>query len=688
LSDKVIKILLSTWLAVVTFVGLLAVKIDDPYLIQSMRLKFYDSLMLASPIETNDIVLLNIDEKALEKYGQYPFPREIYASIIKDVYNNNAAIFTNTILFLEPDRFGTDSVLSKALNQYPVVLSQTVGNCRRNNTETKKTGVAIIGDGKSTDFLPNYPCVLDNISVLQDKAFGVGITSTLPEIDGVVRRVPMLAMSNGEYYPSFALEILRVAAGEQSYQAKINETGVEAVRIPQYATITTDEYSRVFVNWNYTFSQYSIGETLPDLSGKIVILGVTAAGISNPVPTPAGAKFPHEVQATLLHTLLQGDSVSIPTLSGVLDYILLIGLSFAIIFISRFRFSIVYIAIILGAYIYSPFYFFQKDKVLFDISFNVLALLLIYMHVYTVKFISEYMQKIQIKKQFGTYLSPALVEKLQKNPELLQLGGDSRELSIMFTDVRGFTSISEHYGRDVQGLTKIMNRYMTSMTSKILTNNGTLDKYIGDAQMAFWNAPLDEREHRRYAVRTALEMLGDLDAFNSSISAEGVPPFGMGLGVNTDTVVVGNMGSSQRFDYTCLGDGVNLASRLEGQSKEYGVKIVLGHNTVQGIDDEFFILELDEIAVKGKKEGVHIYTVLGYLKDYEKYLPQLKKHEKFLADYRNQKFDNCLNVIEKLKESFNGEMKDYYSMMEKRCLAYKENPPPEDWDGIYRATSK
>ena len=298
------------------------------------------------------------------------------------------------------------------------------------------------------------------------------------------------------------------------------------------------------------------------------------------------------------------------------------------------------------------------------------------------------MQKMQIKKQFGTYLSPALVEKLQKNPELLQLGGDSRELSIMFTDVRGFTSISEHYGRDVQGLTKIMNRYMTSMTSKILTNNGTLDKYIGDAQMAFWNAPLDEREHRRYAVRTALEMLGDLDAFNSSISAEGVPPFGMGLGVNTDTVVVGNMGSDQRFDYTCLGDGVNLASRLEGQSKDYGVKIVLGHNTVKGIDDEFFILELDEIAVKGKKEGARIYTVLGYLKDYEKHLSQLKKHEKFLIDYRNQKFDTCLSTIEKLKEAFNGEMKDYYSMMEKRCLAYKENPPPENWDGIYRATSK
>ena len=225
------------------------------------------------------------------------------------------------------------------------------------------------------------------------------------------------------------------------------------------------------------------------------------------------------------------------------------------------------------------------------------------------KMISEYLQKLQIKKQFGTYLSPAMVEKLQKNPELLQLGGETRELSIMFTDVRGFTSISEHYGTDVQGLTKIMNRYMTAVTQSILESNGTLDKYIGDAQMAFWNAPLDDSNHAKHAVDAAVKMLGKLKEFNDEIAREGVPPFGMGLGINTGNVVVGNMGSVQRFDYTCLGDNVNLASRLEGQSKNYGVQIILGPETARQVKGSYNVVELDCIAVKGKKEGVKIYTL-------------------------------------------------------------------------------
>jgi adenylate cyclase len=296
---------------------------------------------------------------------------------------------------------------------------------------------------------------------------------------------------------------------------------------------------------------------------------------------------------------------------------------------------------------------------------------------------------MQIKKQFGSYLSPALVEKLQKNPELLVLGGESRELSIMFTDVRGFTSISEHYGKDVQGLTKIMNRYMTAMTGSIIDNSGTLDKYIGDAQMAFWNAPLDDPNHAKNAVKTALQMLGKLDDFNNEVAKEGVPPFGMGLGINTATVVVGNMGSSQRFDYTCLGDGVNLASRLEGQSKPYGVRIVLGSDTASQISDEYFTLELDCIAVKGKKEGVNIYTVLetdaGAIAEY---IATKELHDLMLDYYREQKWSSALHMIDELKGEFDGSMDVYYDMMIERIGELRTSQLPDDWDGVYRATSK
>ena len=683
MSNKAIKFLISPWLALLTFAVLLSVKFADPYLVESTRLKFYDYLMLDTPVQSEQIVVANIGEKAIEKYGQWPFNREVHAQIISDLYNNGAGIVGTTVMFPDADRFQGDGALAQALTQYPVVLSQTLADsCSRDPTNIRRTGVAVIGDGQPTDFLPDYSCVLSNVEILQQYASGVGVSSTLPESDGVVRRVPLLATSAGEYYPAFALEMLRVAAGDPSYQAKINQTGVEALRIPQFDTIKTDEYGRVFVNPNYQFPSIEIGEPIPDLSGKIVIVGVTAAGIANPVATPAGGQMPHQIQASLLETLIKGDSVSIPNWTSLVDLASFIILAIAIIAVSRLRYSIVYIAILLGAYAYLPVYLFASQSILLDITFNILAIAIIYIHVYTVNYINEYLQKMQIKKQFGTYLSPAMVEKLQKNPELLALGGESRELSIMFTDVRGFTTISEHYGEDVQGLTKIMNRYMTAMTKRIIDNEGTLDKYIGDAQMAFWNAPLDDPDHAKNAVRTAMDMLKDLETFNAEIEKEGIPAFGMGLGINTATVVVGNMGSDQRFDYTCLGDGVNLAARLEGQSKPYGVKLVIGPNTADMVRDVYQTVELDLIAVKGKTEPARIYTVV------EEFDPATEKaHDEFLTLYRKGQWDEAIELAHGLKLLWNSELKSYYSMMIDRCHDMKKSKI-KNFDGIYRATSK
>ena len=681
---KIKKILLSPWLALFTFAILLAFKLQDPYLVEATRLKFYDYIMLDKAKQSEQIVVINLGEKSIEKYGQWPFPREVHAKILDEVYGRGAALVGSTVLMLEPDRMGTDSALADTLNKYPVVLSQTVGDsCSRVSTTIRKTGVAVIGDGEATEFLPQYPCVLSNVSVLQEAAAGVGITSTLPETDGVVRRVPLLSESSGEYYPAFALEMLRVAAGDSSYQAKINQTGVEALRIPSFETIKTDEYGRVFINPNYRFQSYEIGASpLPDLTGKIVILGVTAAGVSNPVATPSGAQHPHQLQASILETLINGDSVSIPNWTQLVDLTALLVLALALIIISRLKYSIVWIGLILGGYLYLPMYLFASKGILLDVTFNVLAIAIIYMHIYTVKFISEFLQKQQIKKQFGTYLSPDLVARLQRQPDLLKLGGESRELSIMFTDVRGFTTISEHYGEDVQGLTSIMNRYMTVMTKAILENNGTLDKYIGDAQMAFWNAPLDNKQHALDAVRTSFQMLKDLEIFNEEVEREGIPAFGMGLGINTATVVVGNMGSTQRFDYTCLGDGVNLAARLEGQSKPYGVKLVVGPQTAELVRDVYQVVELDLIAVKGKTEPARIYTIFDVADGAGEIL-----HKKFLDFYRQGNWDAALNLIKDLKRCWNEELNAYYSMMEQRIQNLKIEEPYQ-WDGIYRATSK
>jgi adenylate cyclase len=679
LIQKTKKALLSPWLALITFAVLLVVKLSNPYMVESARLKFYDYLMLGSPTQSEQIVTVNIGEKAIEKYGQWPFPREVHAQIINDLYGRGATLVGSTILMPESDRMGTDRVLADTLSQYPVVLSQTVTDSCKGVQNIARTGVAVIGDGEASEFLPTYPCILSNIPELQKVAVGVGLTSTLPETDGVVRRVPLLSQSNGEYYPAFALELLRVAAGDPSYQAKINQTGVEALRIPSFETIKTDEYGRVFINPNYVFPSVEVGSDIPRLDGKIVIVGVTAAGIANPVATPSGAQHPHVLQASILETLINGDSVSIPLWGQLADLAAFLGLALALIVLSRFRFSIVYIVVLLSGYLYLPTYLFESQNILFDVSFNVFAIALIYMHIYTVKFISEFLQKQQIKKQFGTYLSPDLVAQLQRQPELLQLGGDSRELSIMFTDVRGFTTISEHYGEDVQGLTKIMNRYMTVMTRAILENKGTLDKYIGDAQMAFWNAPLDNNKHALDAVRTAFQMLKDLETFNEEVTREGIPAFGMGLGINTATVVVGNMGSDQRFDYTCLGDGVNLAARLEGQTKSYGVKLIIGPQTAKLVGDVYQVVELDLIAVKGKTEPARIYTALEIFDH-----PGEKQHDKFLQLYREGQWEIAKKFANDLKKCWQGELNNYYDMMLERM----EGEPPANFDGVYRATSK
>jgi len=320
--------------------------------------------------------------------------------------------------------------------------------------------------------------------------------------------------------------------------------------------------------------------------------------------------------------------------------------------------------------------------VLADATATTIGFILVALHVYGVKFVSEFLQKQQIKKQFGTYLSPDLVAQLQRQPELLKLGGTEQELSIMFTDVRGFTSISEHYGKDVQGLTSIMNRYMTAMTKAILENRGTLDKYIGDAQMAFWNAPVNNPQHAKDAVRTAFQMLSALKEFNNEIKAEGVPAFGMGLGINTDTVVVGNMGSDQRFDYTCLGDGVNLASRLEGQSKPYGVKIIIGPKTAEYVREVYQVVELDLLAVKGKTEPAQIYTVLEEFDAADE-----RVHKEFLTAYRKGEWDTAYKLATDMRHSWKGELTQYYEAMRARIHEFKASPP-KNWDGIYRATSK
>ena len=666
------------WVAV-TAVILVALKISNPTPVENIQLKGFDALLASDePVASDRVVIIDIGEASIERLGQWPWPRRDLAQAIDRIQELGASAIVVPIIMSEADRMGQDKDLATVLGRTNSVIAQAP-TTQNKRPDAVRRGVAVIG-GSAQDWTFSWPGALAPYKPLANAAAGVGTSVVAPEVDGVVRRMPLIVAVGEEIYPSLPIEALRVATGQTSYQVKMSSAGIEKVRIAGQPVVTTDEHARVWLRWNKQFERHELSDLSQkkiNLKGKVVVLGLGVEGLGTVIATPQGEAWAHDIQAQTVQTLLDGDSPVRPAFARSVELLVIVLIAFILIFVMpRLPFWAVGVALFVtvGSVVGGSFYAWQQYSQLWDIYLLTFAAVTLYGHALFARFVIEFKQKQQIKKQFGTYLSPALVSKLQKNPAMLQLGGDERELSIMFTDVRGFTTISEHYGKDVQGLTKIMNRYMTAMTKKIIDNNGTLDKYIGDAQMAFWNAPVDEPRHAHQAVKTALEMMESLDEFNREVTAEGIPPFGMGLGINSAVVVVGNMGSDQRFDYTCLGDGVNLASRLEGQSKPYGVRIVLGQRTAELVQDEYPTVELDCIAVKGKNVGVKIYT-LGET--------NTTLHDTYLTAYYRGDWTRAIKQCEKLI-ALNNELKAYYEAMLERM---KEGLPP-NWDGTYRATSK
>ena len=694
------KILLNPWTALVTLALVLGVRFLDPSFVESVRLRYFDQLIVSQPAKEVPIHTVNVDEAALDKYGQWPFPRGQYAEIIKELYKRDAGLVVFNVLMPERDRFGQDQALARIMQDLPVVLP-ALGSTKSKNTN-HGSPVQVVGQDPSGKTV-EYPGLINSVNSISELAAGVGIVNTFPEIDGVVRRMPLvIAVPDNNLlpldqqqiivHPALSLETIRVAT-QDKIQVKIGDLGVEAVRVPKIGRINTDNLSRIWIDWAGKPTEHSLADLPKSFNGGIVIVGLSAAGLANPVATAAGEVWPHYLQGAVIGTMMTQTNIQRPGNADLYEVVAILAIGILLIFLMRWTYAgIAATVIAISGIIWGSMYSYSNFLFLYDATAPAVGLGLVALHAYMVKFVSEFLQKQQIRKQFQSYLSPDLVAKLIKDPSLLKLGGEEKELSIMFTDVRGFTSISEHYGKDVQGLTSIMNRYMTAMTRTILETGGTLDKYIGDAQMAFWNAPLDETKHCKDAVEAGLQMLGSLDAFNAGIRDEGVPPFGMGIGINTGVVVVGNMGSEQRFDYTCLGDAVNLASRLEGQSKNYGVLMVLGPVTAERLGDEYFTLELDCIAVKGKKEGVNIFTVFYNPKDEEElkeWRHNREVHDLMLEYYRKQQWDKAVALItEVLTGSFNKGMDHYYELWLERIEEMRAANLPADWDGVFRATSK
>ena len=678
------KILLSPWTALLTLVLVVGIRVADPTFVESVRLRYFDTLITAKAPTENNIYTVNIDEASLDKYGQWPLPRAEYAKIIQDLYDRGAGLVVLNVLMAESDRTGGDAVLSTALKKYPVVLGSVPSD--RTKNIPRVPGSAVLAP-EWLDQIVTYPGLIANVPKLENNASGVGIVNTLPEVDGVNRRVPLIVAVDGKLYPGLALETLRVATGNDTFQVKLFEGGVEKMRLPgEVGIINTDNLGRIWIDWSQQSKSVSLTNLPKDFNRAIVVVGPTAAGIANPVPTSKGAVFPHDVQASVIATIANGVVIQRPDWADGAEILVLLVAGILLLFLTRWTYvGIGAGVVIIGSIVPLCGYAYSSGLQLVDATFPVGGLVLVMLHAYSVKFVSEFLQKQAIKKQFAGYCSKEVVELLQKDPDLIKRGV-RKDVSVMFSDLRGFTPIGEHYGDDVGGLGKYMNGYMDAISQPMLDNKGMVIKYVGDASMHIHGAPIEDLNHARTIVAVGLEMLDKVDEYTKLMEAQGLPPAAMGWGCNSGIGFIGEMGSTERHSYDILGDMVSTAARLEARCKAYGVLAIVGAETYNRTKNDFFYLYLDNLQPKGKTVADAIYTVLRTKgNDYSK---ELETHNKMHALYKEKQFDAAVILCGELKGKFGGQMDKYYKMWIERCDFMKQQDLGDDWNGEFIAHEK
>ncbi|MCP4617982.1 MAG: adenylate/guanylate cyclase domain-containing protein [Bradyrhizobium sp.] len=719
----------------VLLVGFAGLRVWDPRPVQELRFRTWDYYQLFKPrVKTiRPVTIVDIDEKSLQELGQWPWPRTHIADLILSLNNYGVVATAFDVVFSEPDRLNpdiaattmryldevtrsklrelpsNDQIFADAIRRSKVVLGQTGLAMVMSELDESlpTTGFATLGEDSEPP-LYEFPGLLRNVRVLEMAAGGRGLFTIKTERDGIIRRVPMALRAQGITMPSLSLELLRVVTGTSTVLIKTDKGGIKSVGV-RGLDIPTDRNGQLFVHFArqdpsiYVSAVDVIKGRAPidKLSKKLVLIGTSAVGLNDIKTTPVSSAMPGvEVHAQVLESALTHEALSTPAYSILLEFLAALVLGILVIVFAP-GFGPVTLVLVGGLFATAlagtSWYFYSQQRMLIDFTYPMISTTAIYLTLVFASFVREQSQRRQIRSAFGQYLSPALVEQLAQSPEKLVLGGEQREMTIMFSDVRGFTTISETYKNDPQGLTRLMNRFLTPLTNVILARKGTIDKYMGDAIMAFWNAPLDDKEHQLNACSAAIDMLERIDELNNIRQEEakegGHPyiPLNVGVGLNTGLCVVGNMGSDLRFDYSVLGDSVNLASRLEGQSKEYGFPIIVGSKTAMAVKEKFAILELDFIMVKGKKEPEVIYAIAGREDVAQSGAFQRLRNLtiEMLACYRNRDWDGALVAIERGRKSDDGKsLSSLYRLYEARIRSYMESPPPADWNGAYALLTK
>jgi len=566
-----------------------------PY--QTLKLKTFDYLVPKQD-PTGFFTILNITEEDVIAEGGYPFPRKRLAEIQKSLYGNGAIGVGWVIAFTEKDRFGGDADFAMSMRMtFPTVLAMF-------NNESKDypptTGTVILGDDIQ-GIKANG--VRQNIPMFQTSATQ-GVASAPTEVDNLVRQIPLLMQTPDGWVASFGTEVLKALAQQKTYIIKGSENGIEEISVRGIPPTKLDKFGRQWISWVDT-PQTTLQEM--DVKGKFVFVGVTAKGVMPQIATPVGLLEPHKIQAALSESILLENSSYVPNwnltaeliifvILGLLTWLLLnaLGITWGLVLTSLLHLSVAY----------SGYWIINKG-ILLDVTWSLISGFIIASTAFYLRFREQYKLRQQIKKQFEHYLDPRQVKQLQKNPNLLKLGGEKRTCTFLFTDLRGFTALSESV--TPEKVTYIMNKVLTAQQIAVQEHGGMVDKYIGDAMMAIFNAPLDLKNHSKVAVDCALDILQNIKNLNEELISEGLPSIAIGIGINSGEAIIGNMGSKNRFDYTAIGDAVNTAARLESATKEKGVDLLIGESTEKfcGLS----LKELKSIKVKGKSKELKIFTL-------------------------------------------------------------------------------
>ena len=708
-----------------------AIPVIDPFnVFTSLRNSAFDTFQIISPRQSqtkDNILILDIDEKSLSEIGQWPWSRSVLSELV-DQTNLSAALAFD-IVFAEADRTGSKELMNlykknndfvKSLKGLPdnddlfansikdhgtVVLGAIPSNSLKNNFQMR-FGLIQQGDDPKK-FLREYKGIQTNLKILNSSSAGIGSMS-IGNNDSIIRKLPLFENINGSLVPSLSLELLRVAIGASTYQIKSSnasgetafgeETGINHVKLGNLI-IPTNPDGSVWIHYpEVSVDSISVSDIIKQkypkdfFKDKILIVGTSAPGLFDLRSTPLKNNVPGvKIIADLTDQILSGSFLQRPDWIFGLELFTGFTLAILITIFIQFLGPIGGLSVFLignGISIFGSFYIFENYLFLIDPISPLVICLISYLVITFFNFLFTELERRKVRNAFSQYMSPVMVEKLAQSNKSLKLGGERREMTFLFSDIRGFTAISEKYKDDPESLTVLINSILTVLSDEVLDQDGTIDKYMGDCIMAFWNAPSEDPFHREKSIEAAFKMSEALNKLNENLDRKGENKLSIGIGINSGECIVGNMGSEKRFDYTVLGDAVNLASRLEGQSGNYGMQIILGEETIKKISkDAYLQFELDLISVKGKSEPTSIFTVFDSWNAEVAYEVFYEEHMDFLKNYRNKNWDKAKQHIDKYRLSI-PEFTLYYTLFLNRIDELSKQSLPEDWSGIFAAETK